>query len=401
MTDQEKDHAVIVAYARTPFAATYPPGLGKKPGFLADVHPIDMQTPLVNALLERSGLAPEKITQVISGCVNQESSQGLNMARLIVLDKNNPLPQSVGGATVNMFCASSIYAVAMANGFIKDDPDSVYIVTGVEKMSNIPMAGFNPDMDNPVLENGPTAFMNMPVTAENLAEKYKISRQEQDEFSLRSHQLHAAAADAGRFKDEIVPIKGLDHDNGVRRDSSVESLGKLRPVAKDAADGGTVTAGSASQITDGASAVMVASEAFAKENNLPVMARIISVGKSGCAPEIMGIGPVEAMKKALAKANLEMKDIDVIELNEAFAAQSLAVLKEWENQGMAADRNKVNVNGGAIAMGHPLGATGARLVGTLAMELQKANKRYGLATLCVGGGQGMAMIIENPNFKPQ
>ncbi len=400
MSDSIKNHAVIVGYARTPFAKAAIYGSGKPPGRLADVHPIEMQTPLVNKILSDTKLDPKYVTQIISGCVNQEGSQGLNMARLIVLDPNNALPQSVGGATVNMFCASSLYAIDMANGFVKDSPDDVYICTGIEKMSDTPMPGFNPDMNNPVLESGPMAFMNMPVTAENLAEKYGITRQEQDEFALRSHTLHMKAADSGRFKDEIVPIKGLDYDDGVRRDSSLEGLKKIRTAAKDEKEGGTVTAGTSSQITDGASAVMVTSEAFAQKNSLPVMARIIAIGKSGCAPEIMGIGPVDASKKALEKAGLKMSDIDVIELNEAFAAQALSVMKEWGKQGMAPDLDKVNVNGGAIAMGHPLGATGARIVGTLALELQKANKQYGMATLCVGGGQGMAMIIENPHFKP-
>lgn len=400
MSDKDKNYAVIVGYARTPFAKAAIPGSGKPPGRLADVDPVDLQVPLINKLLEDTGLDPKHVTQVLTGCVHQEESQGLNIARLNVLHEDCKLPNTVGGTSIDRFCASSLEAIAMADAFVARNPNEVYICTGVQSMSRIPMGGLNPHLNKKVHDGNPAAFMDMPFTAENLAEIYKIPRKDQDAFAIRSHDRHAAAAKAGRFADEIVPINGLDHDDGVREGGTVEGLAKLKPVAKDESEGGTVTAATASQITDGASAVMVTSEAFAKENNLPVMARILSVGQSGCDPEIMGIGPVEASKKALEKAGLTMDDIDVIELNEAFAAQSLSVMKEWEKQGMAPDMEKVNVNGGAIAMGHPLGATGARLAGTLALELQKANKRYGMATLCVGGGQGMAMIIENPNFKP-
>lgn len=393
--------AVIVGYARTPFAKAAIPGSGKPPGRLADVDPVDLQVPLINKILEDTGLDPAKVTAVITGCVHQEGPQGLNLARHNVLHKDSKLPNSVAAYSVDDFCASSLKAIEMADGFSARDKDAVYICTGVQSMSAIPMGGYNPHLNKDVHGGNPMAFMDMPSTAENLAEKYAIPRQEQDEFAVRSHKLHHAAAEAGRFRNEIVPINGLERDDGVRPDSSVAGLSRLKPVAKDASEGGTVTAGTASQITDGASAVMVTSEAFAKENNLPVMARILSFGESGCAPEIMGIGPVEATKNALRKAGLEMKDIDIVELNEAFAAQSLAVMKEWGLQGMAPDMDKVNVNGGAIAMGHPLGATGARLAGTLALELQKANKQYGLATLCIGGGQGMAMVIENPDFWPE
>lgn len=397
MSTSPSNPAVIVGYARTPFAKAS----GKTPGRLSDVDPVDLQVPLINEILADSGLDPATVNAVITGAVFQEGPQGLNLARHNILHEDSNLPHSVAAYTIDDFCASSLKAIQMADGFVARDPNAVYICTGVQSMSQIPMGGFNPHLNPKVHSGNAPAFMDMPFTAENLAEKYTISREAQDEFSVRSHTLHAAAAENGRFKDEIVPINGLDRDDGVRADSSVEGLKKLRPVAKDAADGGTVTAASASQITDGASAVMVTSEAYATSNNLPVMARILSFGESGCAPEIMGIGPVDATKQALTRAGLTMDDMDVIELNEAFAAQSLAVMQEWENQGMAPDLDKVNVNGGAIAMGHPLGATGARLAGTLALELQKANKQYGLATLCIGGGQGMAMVIENPSFEPE
>ena len=401
MTQQNNNPSVIVAYARTAFAKAAIPGSGKPPGRFADVDPVDMQVPLINSMVKSTGLDPKHVTKVLTGCVHQEDTQGLNIARLNVLHEECDLPDSVSGTSIDRFCASSLEAIAFADALIARNPEAVYICTGVQSMSHVPMGGFNPQLNEKVHSGNPPAFMDMPFTAENLAEKYDITREEQDAFAVRSHKLHAAAAERGRFKDEIIPLNGLDADDGVRPDSNAEMLAKLRPVAKAAEDGGSVTAATASQITDGASAVMVTSEAFATQNNMPVLARILAVGESGCAPEIMGIGPVEATKQALDKAGLTMDDIDVIELNEAFAAQSLSVIKEWEAQSMAPDMDKVNVNGGAIAMGHPLGATGARLAGTLALELQKANKRYGLATLCIGGGQGMAMIIENPSFTPK
>lgn len=398
--DTGKNYSVIVGYCRTPFAKAAIPGTGKAPGRFADVDPVDMQVPLINELLKRAGLDPTHVKKVLTGAVHQEGDQGLNIARLNVLHKDSKLTNATGGTSIDRFCGSSMEAIAMADAFIARNPNHVYICTGVQSMSHIPMGGFNPHLNSGVHDGNAAGFMDMPTTAENLAEIYKISRKEQDEFSLRSHQRAAAAQDAGHLKKEIVPIAGLDHDDGVRRDSTLEGLAKLKPVAKAAEAGGTVTAASASQITDGASAVMVTSEAFAKENNLPVLARIIAFGESGCAPETMGLGPVEAAKDALAKAGLTMDDIDVIELNEAFAAQSLAVLKEWEKQGMGVDQSKVNVDGGAIAMGHPLGASGARLVGHVAEVLNREGKRYGLATMCIGGGQGVAMIVENPNAAP-
>lgn len=393
--------SVIVGYARTPFAKAAVPGSGKPPGRLADVDPVDLQIPLINKILQDTGIDTSDVKAVITGCVHQEGTQGLNIARHNVLHEDSLLPNSVAAYSVDDFCASSMKALEMADGFLARNLNTVYICTGVQSMSQVPMGGFNPHLNERVHSGNAMAFMDMPSTAENLAEKYEISREAQDEFSVRSHKLHATAAQNGRFSDEIVPINGLDHDDGVRENSSVEGLKKLRPVAKDASEGGTVTAASASQITDGASAVVMTSESYAQNNNLPVLARVLAFGESGCDPEIMGIGPVEATKDVFAKTGLRMEDMGRIELNEAFAAQSLAVIQEWESQGMAPDMDKVNVNGGAIAMGHPLGATGARLAGTLALELKKANEQYGLATLCIGGGQGMAMIIENPDFTPE
>lgn len=400
MSQNSNNYAVIVGYARTAFVKAAIPGSGKPPGRFADVDPVDMLTAVVNGVLEKTGLDPNKVTEVLTGSVHQEGSQGLDIARLEVLDPESKLPVTVAGTALDQFCASSLKAIEIGDALACKNPNRVYICTGVQSMSQVPMGGINPHLNERIHDGNAPAFMDMASTAENLAEIYGITREEQDAFAVRSHQLHAKAAEAGRFKDEIVPLKGVDKDDGVRADTSVEGLAKLRTVARAAEEGGTVTAGTASQVTDGASAVMVTSEAFAQQNNLPVLARIIATGNVGCAPEIMGIGPVEASKQALREAGLTLADMDFIELNEAFAAQSLSVIKEWEKQGMAPDMDKINVNGGAIAMGHPLGASGARLVGTLALELKKANKRYGMATLCVGGGQGMAMIIENPDYQP-
>lgn len=398
--DIEGNTTVIVGYCRTPFAKAAIPGSGKPPGRFSDVDPLDMQVPLINALLERTGLDPKHVRKVITGAVHQEGDQGLNIARQNALHEKCNLSNAVAGTSVDMFCASSMEAIALADGLIARKPDAVYIVTGVQTMSHIPMGGMNPHLNPHVQDGNVAGFMNMPITAENLAEIYGISREEQDEFSLRSHQRAAAAQDKGHFKNEIVPLEGLDYDDGVRRDTSMESLAKLKAVAKNETAGGTVTPGNASQITDGATAMMLTSAAFAAKHNLPVMAKIIGIGEAGVAPEIMGLGPVKAALEALEQAGITMDDVDFIETNEAFAAQLKAVLKEWKNMGVDVDENKLNVDGGAIAMGHPLGASGARLVGHLVETLIRENKRLGLATLCVGGGQGKAIAVENTNYVP-
>lgn len=384
--------SVIVGYCRTPFTKAS----GKKPGKMSDVDPVDMQVPLINELIKRTGLDPKHITEVLTGAVHQEGSMGLNIANQNRLSGDSVLVEKTGGTSIDKFCGSSMKAIAIADAFTSKNPEEVYICTGVQSMSQVPMGGFNPHMAESVQSANDPGFMDMPTTAKNLEKKYNIDSEAMSAFAAQSHQRLAAAQAAGNLDNEIVPIDGIDRDDGLRADTTAEGLEALRikkPAAYDAA--------TSSQITDGASAVMVTSEAFAAENNLPVLARIISFGDSGCAPEIMGIGPVEATKKALSRAGLSMSDIDVIELNEAFAAQSLAVLKEWEDQGMGVDQSKVNVDGGAISMGHPLGASGARIVGHVAEVLKRENKRYGLATMCIGGGQGVAMIVENPDAAPK
>lgn len=386
------NHAVIVDYVRTPFAKAS----GKVPGKLSDVEPVDMMVPLINALIERTGIDPASVEKVLTGAVHQEYTQGLNIARLAVLHKDSVLPLSVSGTTLDKFCGSSMEAIALADGLLARHPDAVYICTGVQSMSQIPMGGYNVTLNENVMAGNATGFMDMGITAENLAKHYDITRTAQDHFATLSHSKAFNARAAGAFADEIIPLNNISEDDGIRDSTTPEKLAKLPTAFKDKNEGGTVTAATSSQITDGATAVAVTSEAFARANNLPVKARILAFGESGCAPEIMGIGPVEASKNALKKAGLTMDDIDVVELNEAFAAQALAVLSEWEKQGMGVDISKVNLDGGAIALGHPLGASGARIVGHLANVLQRENKRYGLATMCIGGGMGVAMVIENP-----
>ncbi len=394
------NRSVIVAGCRTPFAKASPPGSGKAPGRLADVDPLDMQAPLVKTLLDRTGLDPKHVRKVITGCVHQEATQGLNIARELVLHPGSGLTNATAGATVDMFCASSLETIAMADALIGRKPDAVYIVTGVQSMSQVPMGGFNPHLNPDILDGNVAGFLDMPITAENVARKYRVTREESDAFALRSHQRLAAAQDNGHFAGEIIPMEGLEQDDGVRRDTTMEGLAKLKTVALSESEGGIVTAGTASQITDGAVAVMMTSEAFAEANHLPVLGVIIGAGEAGVAPERMGIGPVDAMLEAVKEAGLSMDDIGLIELNEAFAAQSIGVLKEFNARGIKIDESKLNVDGGAIAMGHPLGASGARLALHLVNAMNRENVRYGIAALCVGGGQGKAVVFENPNWKP-
>lgn len=353
-------------------------------GALAKVRPDDLAAEVVKSLVSSTGVKGDDIEDLLMGCAFPEAEQGFNIARLVV--NHAGLPITVGGATMNRFCGSSMSTIHTAAGMIQMDAGEVFIAAGVESMSRIPMGGFNP-MPNPaIFEKYPQAYIGMGETAENLAKKYSISRAEQDEFAVASHKKAAAAAASGKFDDEIVAIGDVKTDGTIRADSSVESLSGLKPAFLS---DGSVTAGTSSPLTDGSAAVLVASEAYADKNSLPKLARIKSVAVAGCAAEIMGIGPVPAVKKALARAGLELKDIDLFELNEAFAAQSLAVLKE-----LGIDPAKVNLDGGAIALGHPLGTSGARITGKAASLLKREGKRYALATMCIGGGQGIATVLE-------
>lgn len=369
---------VICGFKRTPFHFA-----GK--GALASVRPDDMAAEVVKALIAETGVKPADIEDILMGCAFPEAEQGFNLAKIVA--QRAGLPDSVAGATVNRFCGSSMTTVQMAAGYIQMDAGDVFICAGVESMSRIPMGGFNP-MPNPKLhETYPAAYISMGETAENLAKKYSVSRKEQEEFAVSSQQKAAKARDAGHFKDEIVPINGVDEDGTIRGETTLEGLAGLK-LAFD--ENGTVTAGTASPLTDGAAAVLVASEEYAKKNNLPILARIKSVGVAGCGAEIMGIGPVPSSQKALSRAGLKISDIDIVELNEAFAAQGMSVIKE-----LGIDVAKTNLDGGAIAMGHPLGASGARIVGKLASLMKREKKKYGLATMCIGGGQGTAMVLES------
>ena len=373
--------AVIVGYARTPFHFAHK-------GALARVRPDDLAATAVKALLQRTGVPAADIEDLQMGCAFPEGEQGFNVARLVVLLAG--LPQSVAGATVNRFCGSSMQGIHTAAGSIAMGAGDVFVCAGVESMSRVPMMGFNP-MPNPVLaDKVPGAYMAMGITAENLVRKYKIGRDRQDAFSLSSQQKASAAQAAGKLDAEIVPVgSGNDivaKDGCIRPDSTIEGLKSLKPVFE--ADG-SVTAGSSSPLTDGASAVMVTSEDYAKAHGLKILARIKSISVAGCAPEIMGIGPVAATKKALDRAKLKVGDLDVIELNEAFAVQALACADE-----LKLDLAKTNIDGGAIALGHPLGATGARITGKAAQIMAREGKKFALATQCIGGGQGIATILE-------
>ena len=353
-------------------------------GELAKVRPDDMAAEVVKALVASTGVEVEDIEDLVMGCAFPEAEQGFNIARLVV--NHAGLPISIGGVTVNRFCGSSMTAIHNAAGMIQMDAGEVFIAAGVESMSRIPMGGFNP-MPNPAIYNDyPQAYISMGETAENLAKKYEISRADQEEFAVNSHKKAAAAAESGKFDDEIVPIGDVKTDGTIRGDSTTEKLSTLKPAFL--ADG-TVTAATSSPLTDGSAAVIVCSEAYADKHGLDKLARIKSVAVAGCAAEIMGIGPVPATNKALTRAGLKMDDIDIIELNEAFAAQGLSVLKE-----LGADVNKVNLDGGAIALGHPLGTSGVRITGKAASLLKRERKKFALATMCIGGGQGVATVLE-------
>ena len=353
-------------------------------GDLAKVRPDDMAAEVVKALVADTGVKAEDIEDLLMGCAFPEAEQGFNIAKLVA--GHAGLPESVAGATMNRFCGSSMSTIHTAAGMIQMGAGEVFIAAGVESMSRIPMGGFNP-MPNPaIFENYPQAYIGMGETAENLAKKYEIDRASQEEFAVSSHHKAAAAAKDGKFDDEIVPIGDVKTDGTIRPDSNVEKLAELKPAFLS---DGTVTAATSSPLTDGAAAVLVCSEEYADKNKLEKLARIKSVAVAGCAAEIMGIGPVPATQKALERAGLKLDDIDIIELNEAFAAQGLSVIKE-----LGADVSKVNLDGGAIALGHPLGTSGARITGKAASLLKREGKKYALATMCIGGGQGVATILE-------
>ena len=374
-------NVVIAGYARSPFSFA-------SKGRLARMRGDDMLAELIKEFVKRTHLKVQDIEDLALGCAFPEGEQGLNLARLVVLHAG--LPLSVGGTTINRFCGSSMQAIHQAVGAIGTGAGEVYLCGGVETMSRVPMGGYNP-LPNPVLyEAVPGAYMSMGETAENVARKYQISRRAQEEFSCESHRKAAQAQKAGHFKEEIVPLnvqgQEVNQDECIRPDTSLEALAGLKPAFEE---NGTVTAGTSSPLTDGCALTLVCSEDYARQNNHEILARIKSFAIQGCDPEMMGIGPVGASRKALERAGLAIKDIDIIELNEAFASQAIACMRDLD-----LDPSKVNLDGGAIALGHPLGATGARITGKAASLLKREKKKYALATQCIGGGQGIATLLE-------
>jgi acetyl-CoA acyltransferase len=373
--------AVIAGYARSPFHLA-----GK--GALARVRPDELAAQVITGLIERTKVDPAQVEDIILGCAFPEGEQGLNVARLIGLLAE--LPLSVGGMTVNRFCGSSMSAIHIAVGQIAVGAGEAFICAGLESMSRVPMGGYNM-LPNPALAaKSRGAYMGMGETAENLAEKYQISRAEQEAFAVESQRKAAAARSEGRLAAEIVPIRTktgeVSEDGTLRPETTAESLAGLKPAFSRE---GSVTAGTSSPLTDGASAVLVTSEEFARRNGLEILARIKSVAISGCEPEMMGLGPIVATKKALERAGVSAADLDIVEINEAFASQAIACIRDL---GLKAET--INLDGGAIAIGHPLGATGARIVGKAAALLQREGGRYALATQCIGTGQGIATILE-------
>jgi acetyl-CoA acyltransferase len=379
--------AVIVAAVRTAV------GRGKKDGSLANVHPVDLSAEVLKAVVARAGVAPSEIDDVIWGCAMPEASQGLNVARLSVLRAGFPV--DVPATTVNRFCSSGLQSVAMAAQAIMSGMAETIVAGGVEMMSQVPMSGYHTRLNPAITES----YIGMGFTAERVAQRWNVSREDQDAWALCSHEKAARAWQADRFADQIIPIEseraganggvervGFARDELVRADTTAEKLAKLQPAFKV---GGTVTAGNASPFSDGAAALVLMKRAKADALGLKTLARFVTFAAAGVDPDIMGVGPVKAVPKALRLAGMSLADIDVIEFNEAFASQILASMREL---GMPQDR--VNVNGGAIALGHPLGATGAKLTTQLIHELRRRGGGRGLVTMCVGGGMGAAGIFE-------
>lgn len=392
MTTRE---AVIVSAVRTP--------VGKaKRGGLATVRPDDLAVAVIKELLKRTPeVEPAEIDDVVIGCAFPEGEQGMNMARMIALSAG--LPDTVPGETINRFCSSGVQSIAHAAYAIQSGDIDIAIAGGAESMTMVPMTGYKFSPNPGIASEYPQYFTNMGLTAENVAMKYEVSREDQDAFALASNQKAAKAVDSGLFDPELVPIDvevveyvdgkaekrqfTVKRDEGPRGDSTMEGLGKLRPAFKE---GGTATAGNSSQMSDGAAGVIIMSAERAAQLGLEPMARFVNFAVGGVPPEIMGIGPVVAIPKVLKKAEMELEDIELIELNEAFAAQSLAVIQE-----LGLNQEIVNVNGGAIALGHPLGCTGAKLTTQLIYEMGRRKNKYGMVTMCIGGGMGAAAIFEN------
>ena len=376
-------NSVIAGYSRSPFTMA-------KKGALVDVKPVNLLAEVVNNLINNSKIDKKDIEDIIVGCAFQVGEQCFNIGKLVTFLTDMKIKTS--GMTVDRWCGSSMEAIHIAAGKIAMGSGRVFICGGVESMTRV-NTGFDPIPYPYIEKENPNVYFTMGITAENVAKKFNISRKDQQEFAINSHRKANEARELKNFEDEIVTIQHgdlkINKDGGIRPNTTQEILDGLKLVFDEK---GTVTAGTASPLTDGASAVLVCEEEYAKNNNLNILARIKSTAVVGCAPELMGLGPINATKKALHRAGLSINDIDIIELNEAFASQSLACIRE-----LNMNENKVNIHGGAIALGHPLGATGSRITGKTASLIKKNDKRFGLATQCIGLGQGIATILENIN----
>ena len=374
-------NAVIAGYSRSPFTISYK-------GELKSLRPEDILAQVINKLISPSNLNKNDIEDVIVGCAFPEGEQGFNIGKVVTFMCD--LPRSVAGMTVNRWCGSSMQAIHNAAGSISMGSGKVFICAGVESMTRVPMLGFNPMPHPQLLEDNPNVYLSMGITAENVAKKYNIDRKEQQEFAISSHEKASNADSKGNFKDEITSIKNdtidVTKDGGIRPGTTQEILDGLK-LAFD--QNGTVTAGTSSPLTDGAAATLICEENYAKENGLDILARIKSCAVNGCDPEVMGLGPIGASREAMDRAGINSADLGVVELNEAFASQSLACVQDLE-----LDKKIVNLDGGAIALGHPLGATGARITGKAAQLLKREGKKYALATQCIGLGQGIATVLE-------
>ncbi|MEI6559320.1 MAG: thiolase family protein [Rhodospirillaceae bacterium] len=371
------NHAVIAGYVRSPFTPA-----GK--GGLARTRPDDLAAAVVSELVRRTGVPPGDLEDLIVGCAFPEGEQGLNVARTIGFLAG--LPLGIGATTVNRYCGSSMQAIHAAAGAIACGAGVAFICCGVESMTRVPVMGFNPMPHPGLAERFPAAYVSMGCTAERLAARYGIARSAQDAFAAASQAKAAMARAAGYFDNEIIAVSGVTADGCLRPETTAAALAALPPAFETT---GTVTAGTSSPLTDGAAAVLVTAEDYARAHGLPILARLRAFAVAGCEPDLMGIGPVPATRKALARAGLSLGEIGVIELNEAFAAQALACIGE-----LGLDPARVNSDGGAIALGHPLGATGARITGKAALLLKRNGVQFALATQCIGGGQGIATILE-------
>tara|TARA_Y100001949_G_scaffold126099_1_gene107728 strand:+ start:476 stop:1603 length:1128 start_codon:yes stop_codon:yes gene_type:complete len=372
--------AVIAGYSRSPFTIA-------NKGELVSVRPEDLLSEVIKDLVSKSKINPEDIEDIIAGCAFPEGEQGFNIGKVVTYMTGMNI--KTAGMTVNRWCGSSMQSIHIAAGAISMGAGNAFISCGVESMTRVPMNGFNPMPHPQLLEDNPNVYLSMGTTAENVAKKYQLTRKIQQDFAITSHQKASEAESKGNFKNEITTINNCSKDGGIRPGTNQEILNGLK-LAFD--EHGTITAGTSSPLTDGAAATLICEEEYAKKNNLDILARIVSTAVEGCPPEVMGLGPIGASEKALKRANLSIKDIDIVELNEAFASQSLACIKD-----LNIEEKKVNLDGGAIALGHPLGATGARITGKAAELLRRENKKYALSTQCIGLGQGIATVLETVN----